>query len=181
MIMKMDFSLTYTPDVDYNEIGYHSTYTKYYDNILNVGFYESDKEDDWLGRGVYFWDTIGNANWWKKKLSKNEEKCIIKCDLSCKRENYIDLDISMEEFVEFLKNYSLTMENSGKIKPVFKNKKQRRRYYCDIYSAQNNIDIMSHTFEHDAVNEFGFVVGHIERRQICVKNKSCISNIRKGN
>lgn len=28
---------------------------------------ENSKDDIWLGVGMYFWDNIGNANWWKQK------------------------------------------------------------------------------------------------------------------
>lgn len=179
--MKIDFSLIYTPNPDFNEIGYHATYSKYYANIIKEGFHVSNEDNDWLGRGIYFWDSMTNANWWQKKLSKSGEKCIIKCNLSCKRENYIDLDIDMEKFERFLIQYSNAMKKSKGLKPNFKTKEQRRKYYCDIYSIQNNIDIMSYTFKHDVTNEFGFVVNTIDRRQICVKNNACISIIEKGN
>lgn len=179
--MKIDFLLNYTPDPEYNEIGYHATYSKYYDNIINNGFHASNEDNDWLGAGIYFWDDMTNANWWKKKLTKNEEKCIIKCNLSCKRENYIDLDVEMEKFEEFLTQYSAAMKNANELKPNFKTKEQRRKYYCDIYSIQNNICIMSYTFKHDIVNKFGFITGSIDRRQICVKNNACISIVGKGN
>ena len=25
------------------------------------------KDDIWLGKGMYFWDNMGNDNWWNKK------------------------------------------------------------------------------------------------------------------
>jgi hypothetical protein len=28
---------------------------------------ENIKDDIWLGQGMYFWDNLGNANWWKRK------------------------------------------------------------------------------------------------------------------
>lgn len=27
----------------------------------------NSKDDIWLGKGMYFWDNLGNANWWKRK------------------------------------------------------------------------------------------------------------------
>lgn len=27
----------------------------------------NSKDDIWLGKGMYFWDNRGNANWWKRK------------------------------------------------------------------------------------------------------------------
>lgn len=28
---------------------------------------ENLKDDNWLGKGMYFWDNMGNAKWWNKK------------------------------------------------------------------------------------------------------------------
>lgn len=28
---------------------------------------ENSRDDIWLGKGMYFWDNMGNANWWNKK------------------------------------------------------------------------------------------------------------------
>ena len=28
---------------------------------------KNSKDDIWLGKGMYFWDNMGNANWWNKK------------------------------------------------------------------------------------------------------------------
>lgn len=33
----------------------------------------NSKDDIWLGKGMYFWDNIGNANWWKKKQSSRHQ------------------------------------------------------------------------------------------------------------
>lgn len=36
---------------------------------------ENSKDDIWLGKGMYFWDNKGNANWWKdKQESRNKDK-----------------------------------------------------------------------------------------------------------
>lgn len=33
------------------------------------------KDDIWLGKGMYFWDNKGNANWWKnKQQNRNKDK-----------------------------------------------------------------------------------------------------------
>lgn len=35
----------------------------------------NSKDDIWLGKGMYFWDNIGNANWWKRKQhSRHQSK-----------------------------------------------------------------------------------------------------------
>ena len=30
----------------------------------------NSRDDVWLGKGMYFWDNRGNAEWWNKKQSK---------------------------------------------------------------------------------------------------------------
>ncbi len=65
----MEFSLSYSPKPEYNEIGYHKTLEIYKNDIMVMGFTPSKEDDDWLGEGVYFWDDIRNALWWKQNGS----------------------------------------------------------------------------------------------------------------
>lgn len=34
----------------------------------------NSKDDIWLGRGMYFWDNRGNANWWRRKQHDRHPK-----------------------------------------------------------------------------------------------------------
>ena len=174
--VRMDFSLTYEPKDEYNETGYHTTYTIYKDSIINNGFKPSVEDGDWLGEGVYFWDNEENALWWKRKSSLME-KCIFVCDLNCPVENYLNLDDKsrMKEFEKFSGKYLSSMISLSKMKPSFSNNDQRRKFFCDIYCTKNDIDILSFTFEHDITNKFGFKTGTYKRRQICVREPKCIS------
>ena len=172
--MKIDFTLTYTPEEEYNEIGYHTTYIIYKDSILKDGFNTSNKNNEWLGEGVYFWDSEENAFWWKKK-SKMIKKCIFVCDLKCQLSNYLDLDTQMDKFESYLKKYLKESYKTKSVKPKFNNADECRKFFCDIYCAHNNICILSFTFEHDKMNEFGFKIGTDKRRQICVRDTNCIS------
>lgn len=174
--MKLDFSLTYNPIEEYNEIGYHTTYSIYKENILSDGFNFSNKKYEWLGEGVYFWDNEENAIWWKKD-SDMFNKCIFVCRLKCEKTKYLDLDnkMQMKKFDNFLKEYLISFKRSNGYKPKFKNNDECRKYFCDVYCSNNNVSILSFTFEHDIISSFGFKTGAIKRRQICVKNRNCIS------
>lgn len=174
--MKIDFSLTYDPKMEYNEIGYHTTYIIYKDSILKNGFYLSKNNNEWLGEGVYFWDNEKNALWWKQN-SKILERCVFVCELKCMINNYLDLDNKMEmsKFESYLNDYLRSYSTSKLAKPKFKNADECRKFFCDIYCSHNNICILSFTFEHDIINKFGFKTGALERRQICVRNPECIS------
>ena len=179
--MKLDFSLTYSPSEAYNEVGYHTTYSRYKDSIVENGFKVSSKSDDWLGEGVYFWDNETNANWWKKS-SNLLKRCIFICDLSCSLVNYLNLDTDMKKFETYLQDYMSSSFGKKLAKPKFKNTNECKKFYCDLYCSKNNICILSFTFEHDNINKFGFKIGTIKRRQICVKEPKCISiaSIKEG-
>ena len=174
--MSEDFSLIYEPQNEYTEIGYHATLNVYKDDIIEKGFKLSHDEDDWLGEGVYFWDDIRNAQWWKKD-NGIIPRCIFVCKLKCDRSKYLDLDCKkeMEKFSLFSKQYLKEMAKATGKKPAFKGNNQRKKFFCDIYCSKQNISILSFTFEHDFFNVAGFKEGTLKRRQICVKEPNCIS------
>lgn len=178
MIMAEKISLTYEPQNAYTEIGYHATFTIYKESIITSGFKVSNNEDDWLGEGVYFWDDIKNAEWWKKKGGIIPE-CIFVCELKCDLSNYFDLDnkFEMDKLDAFSKSYLREIAKSSGKKPNFKNNNQIRKFFCDMYCSKNSISILSFTFMHDIINKAGFKTGTFGRRQICVRELSCISVI----
>lgn len=173
-IMNVDFSIVYTPKDEYNEVGYHTTYKKYKDSILKNGFKPSVQKNDWLGEGVYFWDNEDNAQWWSKR-STSASTCILVCDLKCQAVEYLDLDTQMKVFENFLKRYFKSATNDVVAKPNFKNNDERRKFFCDLYCTHNNIRILAYTFNHEIINQFGFKVATVKRRQICVREPKCIS------
>ena len=151
-----------------------------YQLIVNEGFKCSTQDNDWLGEGVYFWDEISNAYWWannaKRDISK--EKCIIVCELNCPINKYLELDVEMKMFVDFLTDYENKMKKYNGSKPVFKSNDMRKKFYCDVYCSQNKISILAHTFEYPK-NKFGFKIGTILRRQVCVRDPNLITIQRK--
>ena len=172
--MNIDFSLTYNPKEEYNEIGYHTTFVMYKESIIKNGFYKSTKENEWLGEGVYFWDNEVNALWWKSK-SKSFKKCIFICKLKCCISKYLDLDNEMGKFETFSHKYLKTISSDNGKKPCFKNADECRKFFCDAYCSKNDICILAYTFDHDIVCRYGFKIGTVKRRQICVRDPACIS------
>lgn len=174
--VKIDFTMAYEADPKYCEVGYHTTFLIHKDHILKQGFVKSNNSNEWLGEGVYFWDCEENALWWKKS-SRSIKRCILVCELSCPRSSYLDLDNpnQMEKFDLYLKKYMKEFKKTKALKPKFANNNECRKFYCDIYCSHNNICILSFTFEHDKISSFGFKVGVEKRRQICVRDESCIS------
>lgn len=170
----MKLSIPYQPNLQYSEIGYHKTFKLYKDNIIKNGFQVSNNSDDWLGEGIYFWDNLENANWWKGK-SKNFECCIFVCNLKCEKLKYLNLDVEMDKFEDFGKKYLKEMAHCNCKKPSFKNSNETKKFFCDLYCKKNDIEILSFSFKHNIINKVGFVTETKIRRQICVKNNNNIS------
>lgn len=69
-------------------IGYHANEYQKCDRFLS-GEFEVSSDTDWLGTGMYFWDNLSNARYWKRqKVRKGdppyEEACkIVKARISC--------------------------------------------------------------------------------------------------
>lgn len=169
--------MSYNPKNEYNKIGYHRTLSVYLDNIKKNGFKPSNNDDDWLGMGVYFWDSIENAKWWNVGTGSVIEKCTIICRLKCDKTQYLDLDNDgeMNKFNVFCKKYMNNLKTEGLPRPKFKNNNQKKKFFCDLYCSCNGFVILSFTFKHDIINTAGFKVETRERKQICVRNPKNIT------
>lgn len=174
--MDISFSMEYIPEMPHSETGFHKTLDIYKEDIIKHGFKVSVQEDDWLGEGVYFWDDINNAYWWKKSNTLFKS-CIFVCELTCGVSQYLNLDNDdeMNNMETFTQQYLREMSKSNGYKPKFNNNNQRKKFFCDLYCAKNNYAILSFTFEHDRMNRSGFKTGSDFRRQICVRNPMCIT------
>ncbi len=175
--MEGEFSVLYNPKDEYKEIGYHKTLYIYVDSIKKDGFKPSNEEDDWLGFGVYFWDNIENAKWWNVGTGSIMQRCIIKCELKCNMNQYVNLNEDMDKFELFCKKYMKEIQENNLPRPKFKNSNQKKKFFCDLYSTKHNLSILSCEFEHDIINIAGFTIGRKKRRQICVRNPKLIQII----
>ncbi len=173
-ILEGRLSVSYRPKDEYKEVGYHKTLYRYVDSIKKNGFKPSNAEDDWLGYGVYFWDNIENAKWWKVGNNSSVKKCIIECELKCDMEQYVNLNDEMDKLESFCKEYMKEIKINKSPKPNFKNNNQRKKYFCDLYCKKNNVSILSFEFEHAIINIAGFQRNIKKRRQICVRNPDLI-------
>lgn len=176
--MEGKILFSYNPQNEYTEIGYHKTLHMHVSNIKKYGFKPSNENDDWLGLGVYFWDNIENAKWWKVGTGTGAIKkdCIIECELKCKMEQYLNLNKGgeMDKFDKFCRKYMSEIKKNKLPRPKFENNNQRKKYFCDLYCKKNNYSILSFEFEHDSINIAGFKIGTIKRRQICVRDSKLI-------
>ncbi|MFU0833856.1 MAG: hypothetical protein ACFWUC_13095 [Oscillospiraceae bacterium] len=76
---------------------YHGTYKSYAVNILRVGFYISNQNNDWLGKGVYFFEEDCNnaKKWayrkWNKEKRPSEKYAVLKSEIEANSQYVLDL------------------------------------------------------------------------------------------
>lgn len=161
------------------KIGYHTTSREDAKKIKENGFRLSEKNNEWLGAGIYFWEQYSDAIWWKQyvKGSLKENNTILKYNLKCDEKFFLDLTDKkkMEEYLNFVKKFNKEKFKKKKIK--FKNKEQYRNYYLNIYAEQNEFKILTYDFENEKYHKGGFLVRVV---QYCVKDNSCLKEIREG-
>lgn len=74
--------------------GYHGTIQHFADQIVaKQDFIDSDKDNEWLGTGVYFFAYKAHADWWiKARRFRHQETCVLKAELSFAKDQLLDLD-----------------------------------------------------------------------------------------
>jgi len=165
-------------------IGYHGTFGEdiisVMKNILDSGFILSDKENEWLGRGIYFFDNDAQAKWWgKEQCKKNKifKYGIIKAVISY--EKILDLDNldDRKKYEEACYEYS---KEIAKRKPVFKDKSQAELLiqclFLSMYKDRNNIDVIKKTFNLEKKEKQKYNVLTKTHIQYCVSKEKNISN-----
>lgn len=76
--------------------GYHGTIKSYADSILfSQKFKKSEKANEWLGYGIYFYAHYEEAVWWANNQSRRykELPAILRVSIECKSSEFFDLDI----------------------------------------------------------------------------------------
>ena len=122
------------------------------DFIIRKKLLESNHPYDsfWLGKGMYFWDNLGNAKYWRKeKLKKNKSQNL---NINKKKKTKIGdkLNFIYDFFPEFIKNYNI-------IKTIGENYKHN-----DIFFDNKNFN--------------GVKPGISSKVIYNVKNMSCVMN-----
>lgn len=157
---------------------YHGTDLESAVNISKEKIFDlSQKSDEWLGKGIYFWDTLADALWWVQDNNKcKNSPAIVTVFLNVQSEQYFDLDqtSNMDKLLDYVDEYDSEMKRYGHKKPNFTNNKQIRNFYCSLYKEQYSIKLMKFTFKYQDCNKAGFP--HlIERVQLCASDNSIIT------
>ncbi|MGV3043499.1 hypothetical protein [Staphylococcus rostri] len=159
--------------MDITLLGYHGTTL---DNALSIvrnsDFKKSNKDNEWLGHGVYFFELYEKAEWW---VSKRNKPAIIETKILVPEKYYLDLDKPSEvdklgEFIKFI-------EESGKKFTVKGDETQKRCAVINLYMQSCGFKVISATLlstnkkYKKQLNSIGF---HRSEKQICVHDTQCI-------
>lgn len=88
---------------------YHTTTSENFEIIVNDGFILSQGDDQWLGDGVYFWEsTLPTARWWAQH-KKFSSWVIVKAELHLG----ICLNLANSEHTDILQNCKKKLEERG--------------------------------------------------------------------
>lgn len=156
--------------------GFHAT-TKEISKIIiqENKFKPSVKDNEWLGKGIYFWNTFKDAIFWANNSHKNvKEMSIISVSIDDSQSNIVDLDIieNMNNLISFINQYNKELALHSRYVPDFYRDDKIRCFYCELFKREYNINVLMYSFEIKGFNCAGF--GN-RRRQMCVSNNDIIT------
>ena len=166
---------------------YHGTLKKYWDYIEKDGYKFSTRDDNWLGKGVYFYDELYKAtNWSKNKIKYNKESlkelAVIKNNISVLRKHILDLTD-----YECRKKYNRCLISCEKIIKISSKEKlseekrlaKKRCAFFDLISEDNDFYLIIAELQlhsDDQLNQIlrGMGISVNNEVQYCLKKTSCI-------
>ncbi len=152
------------------KLGYHATTRYAAEQIMrNRLFRMSSNNDDWLGKGIYFWENEEHCSTWRRSSNR------IAVQINCPKNRYVDLQVEneMDDFCDFAQQLCKEIEEAGEIIPEFVDIHQRQRFFCDYYKESKKLLLMRGIFPRRA-NVVGF---NVYRPQLCASSNSIIKII----
>ncbi len=157
---------------------YHGTSKNNAEKILKEQiFLESDRETDWLGRGIYFFEEKEDALWWNSHSRFIGQKMeILEVELEFPEDSWLDLDDrgtkrSVTSFVqERLRHKPLQLQNL-----IEMDRYKRQCFFCNyLQNYIPEIRIRSYNFPAKFQSNNPFDFGFSTRKQFCVVEQSII-------
>lgn len=160
--------------------GYHGTTQSNAEQILKSNiFIESTKNNEWLGRGVYFFQYKYHAEWWiSHHRFKGKDTQILKAKLEFENSQLLDLDDPQKlEELESVAQHMVDIANSTSDHTNAKFTDQEKWCFaCNAYRALHpEIGIIVYTFGKGKLYENSNFKGN--QRQICVSHSPIITKI----
>lgn len=166
--------------------GYHGTTRVNADNIIaEQHFNESNRDNEWLGSGVYFFAYKWHAEWWTThKRYSGKPTAVLVADLRYTDDQLLDLDDPyvlnsvnriVNEAISIAKKTGLPLGNVD-----FRGKKydERGNFSCNLMREMNpKLGIIMYTFDPQCGRG---ISGYSQnQKQICVSDKTIIRDIRR--
>lgn len=166
-------------------VGYHGTTRENAEKIVSEqSFIDSDKENDWLGRGVYFFAYKWHASWWVTHNRYRGKKVeILEAKLQYTDEQMLDLDDPEQlRILDDIVKYAVANANSSNdpIRADLKTKQEHWCFACNLIKKLDlSIGIMVYTFQ-DSGKRFEYEYSKFSgnQRQICVSDHSIITDVK---
>lgn len=167
-------------------VGYHGTTSCAAERILEEGcFKHSDRDNDWLGTGSYFFaHRIHAERWTEHSRYSGKETQVLEAVLAYTSEQLLDLDDPevLEHVNQVVKAAIEKLNSSGEQGAVVNlnllGKMQKWCTVCNIYRKLNtDIGITVYTFSGRVTEVSGY---RENQRQICVSDDSIVVSIQKS-
>jgi hypothetical protein len=169
-------------------VGYHGTFVDCINDILSGSFKVAEKDDHYLGMGIYFFkDDLEEARTWaylqikKKKSCEKREVAVIKANIEVNEDNLLNLTTrsGMEKIICYSQKF--INDSSNKIRFNENNVNRNRSFLIDYISKKYKYQVVLCAFE-DAMNALRKINNEINVSiglypiQICVKEEGLIKN-----
>lgn len=167
-------------------VGYHGTTSCAAERILEEGrFRHSDRDNDWLGTGSYFFaHRIHAKRWTKHSRYFGKETQVLEATLEYAPEQLLDLDDPevlghVNQVVEVaIEKLNSSGEQGAIINLNLLSEKQKWCAVCNIYRKLNtDIGITVYTFSGRVTEISGY---RENQRQMCVTDDSIVVSIQKS-
>ncbi len=162
---------------------HHGTSRENSQQILKCNYFRlSDHEDDWLGKGIYFFEnSIWYAAWWAREIKKYHKFDVLEVELNIDNEKIFDL--TNPDIVEILHRYGKYLLNRKKSsKSYAKNKPINDCMVIDyIYNHVKKFDMVKAIY--DDLNSYKtYYKTRVRPHQIqlCLRNRDCVKKICKA-
>lgn len=169
------------PDVKFE--GYHGTTKMNAETIMRQKrFILSNKNTEWLGKGIYFFADYRHAKWWAKlesdkPVSSSDSPAVVTVRIICSDNAFFDFDLP-KNMAEMRKQINYTIKRvaeCGTGHPEFRTPEERRCFYCNLFQSLNpHLKVFAYTFPRRYRNDLGFDVIDYQR-QYCVTDNSYLA------
>lgn len=175
-------------------LGYHGTFAKNVEEILETGFQPEYRSNHWLGQGSYFYTEKKLAHWFISKNAETDYRkkgidtniAIIKVLIEEDQENVLNLD-SPDGINDFYSHLNELFEEFKHI-TFSDNEHVNLCIILDVLSEYLGLNVIIKTFEKDnkpsygAVNTLWFdrnvfpLNVKYKETQICIRNNNCVKD-----